>query len=550
MMDDTSFFIQGSLNFQFLSVCHYINTLGLIFHNENLTTLDERQQTVSVLNALFQYLDNSNNEFEAKLELLKTILKGTDLYGGEKYERLDPNYVDETFQYIIKTTLFSHYENINMYLSGIINMESPETYSGIIQFIEKKFNEEYISNDYCLPAKESPILNLLSRKKVFLDYILPMFPKPSDENMKITDNDYIYAMAGSKIVRYIFKETLHASFRDYVFITQILYLQEYFKEKTYQILFVLFSTPALFFYEKYKNSRTEKFLNVEDKKLSSYLHLTMDKIHETPVNQLQIIDPVFELTIRLSLFGHQTFYKPFSFMLHIIPNDSMCGNLKMLLSSMVKKLKTFMEVPTTFNGLIQNVIGERHTFKIVQYYYPTSNNFFGPKCFIFSGHHNAELRTIEGNPFPVPVLPINYGVNKIYYLEYLPLSKKIGEVKLEIGKDDILRKIIPITTSNEYETPIKKMKPNPTENFNAPIEEPNLSFVDNQDTHRELNIRGGLPSDNIPGSSKAVLMKDNNDDIQKNDNNNGNDNTDQEQLSDENLYYIYKVKKRRKQRML
>ncbi|XP_051154500.1 uncharacterized protein LOC127277435 [Leptopilina boulardi] len=149
-MDNTSsIFIQQSPNFQFLSVCHYITIFGLYFYNEDLITLDERNQSVPVLNTLFEYLNKSTNESETKLQLLRKVLKGSDLYGGGENETLDMKYVDETYQYIISEALFSHYGNINGYLAKIINTADDINYLAIKEKVFQHLSENYTSREYC-----------------------------------------------------------------------------------------------------------------------------------------------------------------------------------------------------------------------------------------------------------------------------------------------------------------------------------------------------------------------------------------------------------------
>ncbi|XP_051154507.1 uncharacterized protein LOC127277438 [Leptopilina boulardi] len=146
---NTSVFIQQSSEFQFLSVCHYITIFGVYFYNNDLITLDERSQSVPILNTLFEYLNNSQDESEAKLQLLKKVLKGSDFYGGEEYETLDMKYVDATYQYIISKALFSHYGNINGYLAKIINSADDVNYSALKEKVFQHLSENYTTREYC-----------------------------------------------------------------------------------------------------------------------------------------------------------------------------------------------------------------------------------------------------------------------------------------------------------------------------------------------------------------------------------------------------------------
>ncbi|XP_051154505.1 uncharacterized protein LOC127277437 isoform X2 [Leptopilina boulardi] len=287
-MNTTSIFIQQSLNFQFLSVCHYITIFGVYFYNKDLITLEERNKSISVLNTLFDYLNKSQNESEAKLQLLKKVLKGSDLYGGGENETLDMKYVDETYQYIISKALFSHYGNINGYLAKIINMADDINYSVLKEKVFQHLSENYTSREYCsndIPLeKYSSKLNGLTIQKVFDDHIWQIFPRPEQE-MSIMEVNYIYAMTGLKIIKSVSSTTPNLTFQEYILISRELDLQD-LNNETYEMIKNLFSTPALFFYaynQKAKFQKIDDFTNSEFwakvyKNFFSYINSAMEKI--------------------------------------------------------------------------------------------------------------------------------------------------------------------------------------------------------------------------------------------------------------------------------
>ncbi|XP_051171650.1 uncharacterized protein LOC127288305 [Leptopilina boulardi] len=255
-MNNASIFIQQSSNFQFLSVCHYINIFGIYFYNNDLITLDERNQTIPVLNTLFEYLNKFDNEYEVKLKLLKKVLKGSDLYGGEENETLDMKYVIETYQYIISTALFSQYGNINGFLAQIINKANNVNFSALKKTVQESLSQNNISRDYCSPDDNNYKLTQLTIKKVFDDHIWPVFPQPEQE-MSIMEVNYIYAMVGLKIVRSVSSDITNLTFREYVLIARELDLQD-FNNQTYEMVLKLFSTPALFFYAYHQKDKFQK----------------------------------------------------------------------------------------------------------------------------------------------------------------------------------------------------------------------------------------------------------------------------------------------------
>ncbi|XP_051154626.1 uncharacterized protein LOC127277503 [Leptopilina boulardi] len=322
----SSIFMQQSLDFQFLSVCHYITIFGIYFYNNDLITLDEKSQSVPVLNTLFEYLNKSKNESEAKFQLLKKVLKGSDLYGGGENESLGMKYVDETYQYIINKALFSHYGNINGYLAKIINTVDDVNYLVFKEKVFQHLSENYTSREYCsndIPlgnydskkklgnydsknklgnydSKNNPLdnydsnniplgknsckLNGLTIQKVFHDHIWPIFPQP-EKDMSIIDVDYIYAMVGLKIMRSVSSTTPNLTFQEYILISREIYLQD-FNNETYEMVINLFSTPALFFYAYNQKAKfqeidfipNDKFWIEAYENLFTHINLMMNKI--------------------------------------------------------------------------------------------------------------------------------------------------------------------------------------------------------------------------------------------------------------------------------
>ncbi|XP_051174418.1 uncharacterized protein LOC127290073 [Leptopilina boulardi] len=290
-MNETSVFTQHSLNFQFLSVCHYITTFGIFFYNKDLIKLDQRNQTIHVLNTYFQYLNNSQNEYETKLQLLKKVLKGSDLYGGGENETLDKKYVEETYQYIISTALFSHYGNINGYLAKIINTANDITYSALKKNVFQHLSRNYTTKDYCSPKNDNYKISSLAIKKIFQNNIWSIFPEP-EKDTSIMDVDYIYAMVGLKISRSVSRETLNISYHDYILISRELDLQENYTNEIYEMILTFYSTSALFFYaynekeifRENENFQTNEFWMKAYETLFLHINSKMHKLTEEIFN--------------------------------------------------------------------------------------------------------------------------------------------------------------------------------------------------------------------------------------------------------------------------
>ncbi|XP_051175762.1 uncharacterized protein LOC127290950 isoform X7 [Leptopilina boulardi] len=164
-------------------------------------------------------------------------------------------------------------------------------------------------------------------------------------------------------------------------------------------------------------------------------------LKDLSITFLQILDPGFELAYKLSKFSYQLLRKLFhssQLSAKFIPE------VKNLLLSMKSDIKigNNKNLLPDHTGLIPKVIYQKDNYKVIKYIYPGGENYFGPNC-ISSFGNTAELRTIEGNPFQVPVVPIKDDLNKISYREYNPTTNKISDDKLEMERNDILRRVIP-----------------------------------------------------------------------------------------------------------
>ncbi|XP_043484884.1 uncharacterized protein LOC122512851 [Leptopilina heterotoma] len=282
-------FLHLSSNFQFLSVCHYITSFGLLLYNNHQLTFDQRNQTLPVINALFDHLNKSSNESETKLQILQKVLKGTDFYGGGENETLDMKYVNETYQYIISTALFSHYGNITFYLAKIINQLDNVDMSVIKKTVLKNLTKNYVNYDYCSRNHVNITLTPLAIDKIFNNHIWTIFPE-SEINTTLIDVNYLYAMAGLKMMRSISANKVSRMlFNNYILIARRIEFLA-LKNKDYLSALEIFSTPVLFFYayiEKSKFSEikelTTDFWNTAYEVLFSYLNVTVHGIIQNAI---------------------------------------------------------------------------------------------------------------------------------------------------------------------------------------------------------------------------------------------------------------------------
>ncbi|XP_043474998.1 uncharacterized protein LOC122506743 [Leptopilina heterotoma] len=164
--------------------------------------------------------------------------------------------------------------------------------------------------------------------------------------------------------------------------------------------------------------------------------ITKQLLKDITVASLRTLDPGFELS-----------YNFFRFSSQIVGN--MIRTLSSRLKGMARMKNLLQSIEPVTNILARNakmlkdssvVIHQENNYKVVRYLYPGGVNYYGPKC-IASFGKVAEMRTIKGNAFQVPVVPVKSIGNSIHYQEYVPETGTISKEKLEIGRDNILRRI-------------------------------------------------------------------------------------------------------------
>ncbi|XP_043474999.1 uncharacterized protein LOC122506744 [Leptopilina heterotoma] len=164
--------------------------------------------------------------------------------------------------------------------------------------------------------------------------------------------------------------------------------------------------------------------------------LTKQLLKDITVASLRTLDPGFELS-----------YNFFKFSSQIVGN--MIRTLSSRLKGMARIKKLLQSIEPVTNVLARNarmlkdsfvVINQENNYNVVRYLYHGGSNYYGPKC-VASFGKVAEMRTIEGNEFQVPVVPVKSTDNSVHYQEYFTETGIISKEKLEIGRDDILRRI-------------------------------------------------------------------------------------------------------------
>lgn len=146
---------------------------------------EEHNQTIPILNAVFDYLNGSKNEFDAKIHLLEKVLMKTDIYHGEKSAKIMKD-VKEIYEYIINVGLFSLDGNITGYLAGIINRDISD--SAFRKILKREISRKYVDN-ICSTNKSSSKLTPLAIGKILEDYVWPVYVNARTKNAN-SDGQY------------------------------------------------------------------------------------------------------------------------------------------------------------------------------------------------------------------------------------------------------------------------------------------------------------------------------------------------------------------------
>ncbi|XP_051160081.1 uncharacterized protein LOC127280838 isoform X1 [Leptopilina boulardi] len=181
---------------QLIPISFCINILSeFLFIEQYLVEFDQNKQ-IPIVNALYEYLQDYQNDTFKKIELIRNLLHGSDLYGEKEGEYIDITFVNMLFDYIISSLVFDKYGNIYGFLADTFckakNLEIKEVLNRIRTNLQNaSFDNEYGS---------SSTLSDLSVARIYNDIILPLFPVSKDD-ISLLSLDYIYAQAGSMFLR-------------------------------------------------------------------------------------------------------------------------------------------------------------------------------------------------------------------------------------------------------------------------------------------------------------------------------------------------------------
>ncbi|XP_043464450.1 uncharacterized protein LOC122499923 [Leptopilina heterotoma] len=311
----------------------YFNLLSDFLFSENYLSTDDRQREIPVVNGLYKYFKERPNNTE---DLIRSLLQGSDLYGEKSDETLDEIFVNTMFDHIISSLVFSKFGNIYGFLAEVVRKTDNLLMDNIFQKIKNNLKQSTFENE----NGNSSSLTPLSVDRIFTDLISPLFPKSKNTNHRLLSLDYIYAQAGSILLKSgklnaiyysnfftvkldIDNETL---FDEYLLIGHL--LEELIIDREIENFNVTaFALPALLLYvykEKVSLER-EKMVNIITNsqhwlKAHNYLFSFLDSTYNK-ITSLLKADALFNLHYEL------TQYKTFiTLARHFIDEDPFCNS--------------------------------------------------------------------------------------------------------------------------------------------------------------------------------------------------------------------------------
>ncbi|XP_051160076.1 uncharacterized protein LOC127280834 [Leptopilina boulardi] len=179
-----------------IPIFNYINILSdFLYFEHYLEEIDQNKQ-IPIVNALYEYLDDHQNNKFKKAELIRALLQGSDMYGANIGEHVDVTFVNVMFDYIISSLVFDKYGNIYGFLADVFCKVENLQFEKVLNIIRINLQNASFDNEY----GSSSTLSDLSVARIYNDIILPLFPQPND-SLNLLSLDYIYAQAGSMFLR-------------------------------------------------------------------------------------------------------------------------------------------------------------------------------------------------------------------------------------------------------------------------------------------------------------------------------------------------------------
>lgn len=176
---------------QLIPIFNYINILSDFLFIDRCIAEEDQNRQIPIVNGLYTYIHNSQDNEGEMMILIRNILKGSDLYGAKENEYPDVTFVNAMIEHIITSLVFDKFGGIYGFLAKIILYAKNLQIEEVLNTIKKYLEIETFENE----NGEKSRLSSLAASKIFNDIILPLFPM-TEANLTLLSLDYIYAQAG------------------------------------------------------------------------------------------------------------------------------------------------------------------------------------------------------------------------------------------------------------------------------------------------------------------------------------------------------------------
>ncbi|XP_043466012.1 uncharacterized protein LOC122500915 [Leptopilina heterotoma] len=306
-MNTTTLFIDPVQTVQFLTLVTYMNKLSDLFYAEELIKEEDKNQQFTIINTFYDYLNKSNNETELKEQIVRKLLEGSDLYGGQDNETLDMEYVNRTFDYIVSNTVFSQNGNIYGFLAEIVSTSKSLKLSVFRQTAFERLSCLRNIND------DGNVSNLtqLTIGKIAENFLWPLLPNATHD-MEVVSVKYLYALAGHKLSQLAQMNMSEVSFQKYVTLAMAMEASAIGDELPKSVL-QIFALPALLYYAHKETSKIsqqpmkqlikdEDFWSNAFFTLFSFLNTTFETIRQEALAS----NSLYQFHLKMSKFKNRT----------------------------------------------------------------------------------------------------------------------------------------------------------------------------------------------------------------------------------------------------
>lgn len=236
-------------NVQFFSIINSIMIIGELLYNDNKLEIERKQESITIINSLCEFLMKKNTTEREILNLGHRILENTEFYGSKINETIDLKFVNLMLDNIIANVVFSKYGNTFGYLSAIVNSTKDLKLSSIKRRIISNLQRQRFVNQN---GKFSQMTNF-TVQRITENILFPLFPETTIDT-NILSFKYIYAQAGWLLLMH--NSQLHfvdVNFQFLILLSKNVE-QEVIRGEIDSSALKIFQLPALLYYTKKTNA--------------------------------------------------------------------------------------------------------------------------------------------------------------------------------------------------------------------------------------------------------------------------------------------------------